>query len=59
MMKKEYSTPLIEVSDAEMKINICDVSGHDGGGSGTGEGEEELTKHRGSQNANDGWGNLW
>lgn len=59
-MKKEYKAPLMEVTDGRMFYDVCGtVTGSDGGG-GTGEGEEELSKHRTEPKTDDSnWGNLW
>lgn len=59
-MKKEYKAPLMEVTDGRMFYDFCGtVTGSDGGG-GTGEDEEELSKHRNEpKTVDDNWGNLW
>jgi hypothetical protein len=58
-MKKAYIIPSLQQSAVGMNYQICDVSGHDGGGSGTGEGEEEMGKRRKSEFEDDSWGSLW
>ena len=57
-MKKIYMIPLLQQSTIHADHQICTVSGSDGGG-GIGEGEEDMTKNRQSEKADDSWGNLW
>lgn len=57
-MKKIYMIPLLRLTNVSENYQICAVSGVLGEGSGTSEGEEDMTKDR-QPKGDDSWGNLW
>jgi hypothetical protein len=56
-IKKDYSAPVSSFIPLFIHCDLCTVSGNDGGGSGTGEEEEDLSKGR--INKDNTWGDLW
>ena len=57
-MKKEYKKPYLKLSEVDLS-SLCQVIGNVSGGSGSNEGEEELTKGRQEDKNNSDWGSLW
>ena len=57
-MKKEYKKPCLKLSNVDLS-SLCQVIGNVSGGSGTGEGEEDMSSKKRNHFEDESWGNLW
>ncbi len=57
-MKKEYKKPCLKLSNIDLS-SLCQVIGNVSGGSGTGEGEEDMSSKKRNHFEDESWGNLW